>query len=63
MIVFSVFEVVALTLLFNFADRGDLVVSVLVFLVSVFMLGNYTLLSYTIPTDLPAPIVSTAAGM
>ena len=33
------------------------------FFVSIFMLGNYTLLSYTIPTDLPSDIVATAAGI
>lgn len=44
-------------------SENDLLVAFLVFLTATFMLGNYTLLSYTIPTDLPAPVVATAAGI
>jgi len=36
---------------------------VLVFFSSVFLLGNYTLLSYTVPTDLPQDIAAGAAGI
>ncbi|KDO20815.1 hypothetical protein SPRG_13630 [Saprolegnia parasitica CBS 223.65] len=35
----------------------------ILFCVSVFLLGNYTLLSYTVPTDLPVDIAASAAGL
>ncbi|RLN83429.1 hypothetical protein BBJ28_00021125 [Nothophytophthora sp. Chile5] len=35
----------------------------LVFLASVFLLGNYTLLSYTVPSDLPQDVAAGAAGI
>ena len=49
--------------MYYFSAGSDAVIFSLMFLTATFMLGNYTLLSYTIPTDLPGPIVATAAGI
>ncbi|GMH69513.1 hypothetical protein TL16_g05177 [Triparma laevis f. inornata] len=65
-LLFSFFQMISLGLTYYVVGLGsenDLLVAFLVFLTATFMLGNYTLLSYTIPTDLPAPVVATAAGI
>ncbi|GMH58010.1 hypothetical protein TrST_g7732 [Triparma strigata] len=65
-LLFSFFQLISLGLTYYVVGLGsdsDLLVAFLVFLTATFMLGNYTLLSYTIPTDLPAPVVATAAGI
>lgn len=38
-------------------------IAVFVFLICTFLLGNYTILSYTVPCDLPSDLVGTAAGV
>ena len=62
-LMFSAFQCICLGLVYYFAACNDAIVFTLMFLTATFMLGNYTLLSYTIPTDLPGPIVATAAGI
>jgi len=64
-LLFSALQAVALTMLYVAATSGwsDEIVAALVFVLAIFMLGNYTLLSYTVPTDLPGEIVATAAGV
>ncbi|GMI09349.1 hypothetical protein TrRE_jg12914, partial [Triparma retinervis] len=64
-LLFSFFQVITLSLLYAACLRGagDTVVAGLMFATAIFMLGNYTLLSYTIPTDLPFEIVATAGGV
>lgn len=62
--IFSVLQAVLLgTLYFFSATCSVLLLGVLVFLSSVFLLGNYTLLSYTVPSDLPQDIAAGAAGI
>ncbi|KDO20812.1 hypothetical protein SPRG_13628 [Saprolegnia parasitica CBS 223.65] len=39
------------------------VLALLLFVASVFLLGSYTMLSYTIPTDLPVEIAASAGGL
>jgi hypothetical protein len=65
-LLFSFFQIIALSALYYTSAEGgagDNLVAFLMLLTSVFMLGNYTLLSYTIPTDLPFEIVATAGGI
>lgn len=62
--IFSVLQAVLLGTLYVFsATCSVLLLGVLVFLSSVFLLGNYTLLSYTVPSDLPQDIAAGAAGI
>uniref|UniRef100_K3XB05 Major facilitator superfamily (MFS) profile domain-containing protein n=1 Tax=Globisporangium ultimum (strain ATCC 200006 / CBS 805.95 / DAOM BR144) TaxID=431595 RepID=K3XB05_GLOUD len=61
---FSVLQAILLgTLYFFSATCSVLLLGVLVFVSSVFLLGNYTLLSYTVPSDLPQDIAAGAAGI
>jgi len=61
-ILFSFLQAVTLAALYLLRASSDAIVGLLVFATSVFLLGNYTLLSYTVPSDLPAEVVATAAG-
>lgn len=62
--IFSVLQAVLLGTLYAFsATCSVLLLGVLVFFSSVFLLGNYTLLSYTVPSDLPQDIAAGAAGI
>ncbi|TMW64357.1 hypothetical protein Poli38472_012979 [Pythium oligandrum] len=62
--IFSVFQAILLGVLYNFSASCPVeVLGVLVFLTSVFLLGNYTLLSYTVPSDLPQDIAAGASGI
>jgi sugar phosphate permease len=64
-LLFSFFQALTLTGLYLCATQGgsDVMIAALVLVMAIFMLGNYTLLSYTVPTDLPPEIVATAAGV
>ncbi|KAF0716085.1 Aste57867_3032 [Aphanomyces stellatus] len=63
-VLFSVAQAAAFLLLYTFAPSISTAwLGVLVFLVSVFLLGNFTLLNYTVPADLPADVIATATGL
>ncbi|KAF0696240.1 Aste57867_12998 [Aphanomyces stellatus] len=63
-ILFSVVLAVAFVLLYLLAATLPIVyLGGLVFLVSIFLLGNYTLLSYTVPADLPVDVAAGASGL
>ncbi|KAF0773646.1 hypothetical protein AaE_002137 [Aphanomyces astaci] len=63
-VLFSTFQAGAFLLLYALAPSiSTPFLGVLVFLVSVFLLGNYTLLSYTVPADLPEDISASAVGL
>ncbi|KAJ0408159.1 hypothetical protein P43SY_002129 [Pythium insidiosum] len=62
--IFSVFQAVLLGLVYYFSATCSVeVLGLLVFLSSVCLLGNYTLLSYTVPSDLPQDIAAGASGI
>jgi OPA family glycerol-3-phosphate transporter-like MFS transporter len=63
-VIFSLLQALMLGLIsFVSATCSVAMLSGLVFLASVFLLGNYTLLSYTVPSDLPRDISAGAAGI
>ena len=62
-LLFSGFQTISLFALYYYADASDAVVGGLVFITSTFVLGNYTLFSYTIPSDLPTEIVALGFGI
>jgi MFS family permease len=55
--------IASITVLYLLRDQHSAVLAVLVFIICVFLLGNYTLLSYVVPSDLPSETVGTAAGI
>ncbi|ETL46347.1 hypothetical protein F441_03911 [Phytophthora nicotianae CJ01A1] len=62
--IFSLLQAVVLGIIyFVSATCSVVVLGALTFLSSVFILGNYTLLSYTVPTDLPQDIAAGATGI
>jgi OPA family glycerol-3-phosphate transporter-like MFS transporter len=62
--IFSLLQALVLGVLyFVSASCSVLALGALTFLSSVFILGNYTLLSYTVPTDLPQDIAAGATGV
>jgi len=62
--IFSILQAILLGLLYVLSPSCSIeVLGVLVFVSSVFLLGNYTLLSYTVPSDLPQDIAAGAAGI
>lgn len=62
--VFSVLQAALLGTLYFFSATCSVeLLGVLVFVSSVFLLGNYTLLCYTVPSDLPQDIAAGAAGI
>ncbi|KAG9413070.1 hypothetical protein AC1031_016085 [Aphanomyces cochlioides] len=63
-ILFSVVLAACFILLYTLAASLSIVfLGLLVFTVSVFLLGNYTLLSYTVPADLPVDVAAGASGL
>ncbi|KAG9403458.1 hypothetical protein AC1031_006099 [Aphanomyces cochlioides] len=63
-VLFSIFQAGSFLLLYVLAPTLSTAwLGVLVFIVSVFLLGNYTLLSYTVPADLPPHISASAVGL
>ncbi|CAK4175091.1 unnamed protein product [Aphanomyces euteiches] len=63
-ILFSVVLAACFILLYTLAATLSIVfLGWLVFTVSVFLLGNYTLLSYTVPADLPVDVAAGASGL
>ena len=62
-IIFTCLQVIALVGLWLVRAASDLAVAGIVFALCICILGCYTLLSYTIPTDLPSHVVGLAAGM
>lgn len=64
MVLFSALNLAALAALHKFAPSASPVATgALVFVNMLLVLGNYTLLSYAIPQDLPSPVVATATGV
>jgi MFS transporter, OPA family, glycerol-3-phosphate transporter len=62
--IFSVFQAIVLGVLYYYSATCSVaMLGVLVFCCSVFLLGNYTLLSYTVPSDLPQDIAAGASGI
>ncbi|KAG3199030.1 hypothetical protein PC128_g5604 [Phytophthora cactorum] len=62
--IFSLLQAVVLGVIyFVSATCSVAALGALTFLSSVFILGNYTLLSYTVPTDLPQDIAAGATGV
>ncbi|EGZ15443.1 hypothetical protein PHYSODRAFT_506804 [Phytophthora sojae] len=62
--IFSMLQAVVLGVIyFVSATCSVAMLGALTFLSSVFILGNYTLLSYTVPTDLPQDIAAGATGI
>ncbi|KAI9915377.1 hypothetical protein PsorP6_007811 [Peronosclerospora sorghi] len=62
--IFSLLQAAVLALIyFVSATSSVMTLGALTFLSSVFILGNYTLLSYTVPTDLPQEIAAGATGI
>ena len=61
-IIFTCLQALALTGLWFGRSSSDAVVALIVFALCLCILGCYTLLSYTIPTDLPSHVVGTAAA-
>ncbi|ETW06907.1 hypothetical protein, variant 3 [Aphanomyces invadans] len=63
-VLFSTFQAGAFLFMYTLAPSiSTPFLGLLVFFVSVFVLGNYTLLSYTVPADLPANISASAVGL
>ncbi|DAZ95337.1 TPA: hypothetical protein N0F65_002522 [Lagenidium giganteum] len=62
--IFSIMQAVLLgAVYFCSATCSVEFLGIIVFFASVFLLGNYTLLSYTVPSDLPQDIAAGAAGI
>ncbi|CAI5735946.1 unnamed protein product [Hyaloperonospora brassicae] len=62
--VFSMLQALVLGVIYAISPSCSvLTLGALTFLASVFILGNYTLLSYTVPTDLPQDIAAGATGV
>ncbi|KAF4147095.1 Major Facilitator Superfamily, partial [Phytophthora infestans] len=62
--IFSLLQAVVLGVIYSVSATCSVaVLGALTFLSSVFILGNYTLLSYTVPTDLPQDIAAGATGI
>ncbi|KAH7474253.1 uncharacterized protein KRP23_8386 [Phytophthora ramorum] len=62
--IFSLLQAVVLGVIYLVSATCSVgVLGALIFLSSVFLLGNYTLLSYTVPSDLPRDIAAGAAGI
>ncbi|CAH0474279.1 unnamed protein product [Peronospora belbahrii] len=62
--IFSMLQAIVLAVIYLVsASCGVATLGALTFLSSVFILGNYTLLSYTVPTDLPQEIAAGATGI
>ncbi|KAG7401537.1 hypothetical protein PHYBOEH_000595 [Phytophthora boehmeriae] len=62
--IFSVLQATMLGVIYLVSATCSVgVLGLLVFLSSVFLLGNYTLLSYTVPSDLPRDIAAGASGI
>lgn len=62
--VFSILQTVLLGTLYVFSATCSVsLLGALVFFASVFLLGNFTLLTYTVPSDLPQDIAAGAAGV
>ncbi|OQR92891.1 Major Facilitator Superfamily (MFS), partial [Thraustotheca clavata] len=58
-VLFSVMQGLLFVALYTFAPYVSIpVLACILFFVSIFLLGNYTLLSYTVPTDLPVEIAA-----
>lgn len=63
-LIFSILQAVLLGMLYELSPTCSVqVLGMLVFASSVFLLGNYTLLSYTVPSDLPQDVAAGAAGI
>ncbi|OQR80841.1 Major Facilitator Superfamily (MFS) [Achlya hypogyna] len=63
-VLFSFMQGILFVALYAFGSSVSIeVLAGILFCVSVFLLGNYTLLSYTVPTDLPVDIAASAAGL
>ncbi|KAL4144873.1 hypothetical protein PRNP1_013998 [Phytophthora ramorum] len=62
--IFSLLQAVVLAVIYFVSSTCSVAaLGALTFLSSVFILGNYTLLSYTVPTDLPQDIAAGATGI
>uniref|UniRef100_M4BUB6 Major facilitator superfamily (MFS) profile domain-containing protein n=1 Tax=Hyaloperonospora arabidopsidis (strain Emoy2) TaxID=559515 RepID=M4BUB6_HYAAE len=62
--IFSLLQALVLSVIYYVSPTCSvLVLGGLIFLASVCILGNYTLLSYTVPTDLPQDIAAGATGI
>ncbi|KAG7381684.1 hypothetical protein PHYPSEUDO_005731 [Phytophthora pseudosyringae] len=62
--IFSLLQAIVLAVIYVVSATCSVVaLGALTFLSSVFILGNYTLLSYTVPTDLPQDIAAGATGI
>ncbi|KAG1710566.1 hypothetical protein DVH05_013292 [Phytophthora capsici] len=62
--IFSLLQALVLAVIYLVSSTCTVVaLGALTFLSSVFILGNYTLLSYTVPTDLPQDIAAGATGI
>ncbi|RLN50828.1 hypothetical protein BBJ29_003567 [Phytophthora kernoviae] len=62
--IFSVLQAMMLGVIYLVSATCSVeVLGALIFLPSVFLLGNYTLLSYTVPSDLPRDIAAGASGI
>ncbi|EQC30202.1 hypothetical protein SDRG_12054 [Saprolegnia diclina VS20] len=63
-VLFSVMQAVVVCSMYMAAPSVSMsVLALLLFVASVFLLGSYTMLSYTIPTDLPVEIAASAGGL
>ncbi|CAH0491945.1 unnamed protein product [Peronospora farinosa] len=62
--IFSLLQAIVLAVIYFVSPSCSVAtLGALTFLSSVFILGNYTLLSYTVPTDLPQEIAAGATGI
>ena len=63
-LVFTVLQALGLSALWLFRDsQSDAALALIVAVVSICVLGNYTMLSYTVPADLPPADVGLGAGV
>ncbi|OQR80847.1 Major Facilitator Superfamily (MFS) [Achlya hypogyna] len=63
-VLFSVMQGIVVSAMYFWAPSVSVpVLALLLWIASVFLLGSYTLLSYTIPTDLPVEIAASAGGL
>ncbi|OQR87557.1 Major Facilitator Superfamily (MFS), partial [Thraustotheca clavata] len=63
-VLFAVLQAILVYTLYDLGSRVSVEsLAGLLFFASVFLLGSYTMLSYTIPTDLPVDIAASAGGL